>query len=116
MTRTKALFAASFALSLMAGAGHGAPASDRSANDPANPVNGAQPLRIASGPGQEQTTYQSKPRVVTDQTAPPAQIRALAAGYNRLVTNGPIPDTPANRARYGKPLSHAGRQSAPDGN
>jgi hypothetical protein len=33
-----------------------------------------------------------------------------------LVTNGPVPDTPENRARYGQPLSHAGRLTAPRGN
>jgi hypothetical protein len=33
-----------------------------------------------------------------------------------LVTNGPVPDTPANRARYGQPMSHAGKATAPRGN
>ena len=33
-----------------------------------------------------------------------------------LVTNGPVPDTPENRARYGQPLSNAGRKTAPRGN
>jgi hypothetical protein len=46
----------------------------------------------------------------------PDQIRALRDGENRLVTNGPVPDTPANRARFGKPLSHAGKKTAPTGN
>jgi hypothetical protein len=32
----------------------------------------------------------------------------------RLVTNGPVPDTPANRVKY-EPLSHAGRLTAPAG-
>ena len=35
---------------------------------------------------------------------------------NELVTNGPVPDTPQNRARFGQPLSHAGRMTAPRGN
>jgi hypothetical protein len=33
----------------------------------------------------------------------------------KLVTNGPVPDTAANRARY-EPLSHAGRATRPAGN
>ena len=33
-----------------------------------------------------------------------------------LITNGPVPDTPENRARYGGPLSRAGRLTAPIGN
>ncbi|HWF00945.1 MAG TPA: hypothetical protein VG248_14190 [Caulobacteraceae bacterium] len=37
-------------------------------------------------------------------------------GSNTLVTNGPVPDTPANRARYGRPMSRAGRHTAPAGN
>ena len=34
----------------------------------------------------------------------------------RVVTNGPIPDTPENRARYGGPMSRAGKNTAPVGN
>ena len=33
-----------------------------------------------------------------------------------LVTNGPVPDTPENRARFGGPDSNGGRQTAPVGN
>jgi hypothetical protein len=107
MNRTEAFIAASFALTFVAGASHAAQAAD-----PAPP-----PMQMAAtSPAQDQTTFRSTPMVVTADRAPPAQIQALAQGSNKLVTNGPIPDTPANRARYGKPLSHAGRKSAPDGN
>ncbi len=34
----------------------------------------------------------------------------------RIVTNGPVPDTAANRARFGGPLSHGGRKTPPAGN
>jgi hypothetical protein len=47
---------------------------------------------------------------------PPDQATALAKGDNTLVTNGPVPDTPANRAKYGRPMSHAGKKTAPAGN
>jgi hypothetical protein len=47
---------------------------------------------------------------------PPGQAAALAAGDNHFVSNGPIPDTPANRAKYGGPKSHGGRATAPIGN
>jgi hypothetical protein len=33
-----------------------------------------------------------------------------------LVTNGPVPDTPANRDKYGHPLSRTGQQTPPAGN
>ncbi len=47
---------------------------------------------------------------------PPGQASALAAGDNQIVTNGPVPDTAANRAKYGGPNSHAGRHTKPAGN
>jgi hypothetical protein len=110
MNRTHAYIAGGLALTLVAGASLAAQAVDSA---PAPPP----PVQMAAGsPGQDQTTFRSTPMVVTADTAPPDQIRALAAGSNKLVTNGPIPDTPANRKLYGKPLSHAGRKSAPDGN
>lgn len=31
-------------------------------------------------------------------------------------TNGPVADTPENRAKYGQPMSHAGKRTAPKGN
>jgi predicted outer membrane protein len=33
-----------------------------------------------------------------------------------MTTNGPVPDTRANRAKYGQPMSRAGRRTAPRGN
>lgn len=33
-----------------------------------------------------------------------------------LTTNGPVPDTAENRARYGQPLSRAGKATTPAGN
>jgi len=47
------------------------------------------------------------------QAAMPASATTDAA---QVVSNGPVPDTPANRAKYGKPMSHAGRHTAPAGN
>ena len=35
---------------------------------------------------------------------------------NMTVTNGPVPDTPENRAKYGAPLSRAGKMTAARGN
>jgi hypothetical protein len=33
-----------------------------------------------------------------------------------VISNGPVPDTPQNRAKYGQPLSNAGRLTKPAGN
>jgi hypothetical protein len=50
---------------------------------------------------------------VPDQAQTPASGATTVAA---VMTNGPIPDTPANRAKYGSPMSHAGKRSAPAGN
>jgi len=34
--------------------------------------------------------------------------------HHLLVSNAPVADTPENRAKYGKPLSHAGRRTKPN--
>src|SRR6202012_2012747 len=36
---------------------------------------------------------------------PPDQASGLQAGDPTVVSNGPVPDTPSNRARYGEPRS-----------
>lgn len=35
---------------------------------------------------------------------------------HRVITNGPVPDTPENRDAYGGPMSRAGERTAPVGN
>jgi hypothetical protein len=42
----------------------------------------------------------------------PASVTATTT----LTTNGPVPDTPANRRKYGQPLSRAGKMTAARGN
>jgi hypothetical protein len=39
----------------------------------------------------------------------------LKAGDPNVVSNAPVPDTHENRAKYGRPLSHAGRRTAATG-
>lgn len=40
----------------------------------------------------------------------------MKAGDPGVVSNAPVPDTPENRDRYGRPMSHAGKISSPIGN
>jgi hypothetical protein len=47
---------------------------------------------------------------------PPEQQAGLKAGDPNVVSNPPVADTPENRKLYGKPLSNAGRRTAPQGN
>jgi uncharacterized surface protein with fasciclin (FAS1) repeats len=47
--------------------------------------------------------------------SPEAQA-GLKAGDANVVSNPPVADTPENRAKYGKPMSNAGKRSAAKGN
>lgn len=47
--------------------------------------------------------------------APAYGAPAAATVTTETVTNGPVPDTPQNRARYGGPNSNGGRRTAPVG-
>jgi hypothetical protein len=85
----------------------------------------AQPAseQAAPPPAPDQTSMAPAPSAETNainastgQPLPPDQATALASGDNKLVTNGPVPDTPANRHKYGGPNSRAGRHTQPVGN
>jgi len=53
--------------------------------------------------------------VATSSQSPDAQA-TLKAGDANVVSNPPVADTVANRAKYGKPDSNAGKRTAPKGN
>lgn len=46
----------------------------------------------------------------------PAGVPADATIISQMVTNGPVADTPENRARFGEPMSRAGKMTRPAGN
>jgi len=52
---------------------------------------------------------------VTSSPTPADEAFKLKAGDPNVVSNAPIPDTPANRHLYGGPMSNAGRHTAPTG-
>ncbi len=70
---------------------------------------GAAPSADASGVNTGAVVYQSSP-------TPADQAYALKAGDPTVVSNAPVPDTKANRARYGRPLSMTGRKTSAAGN
>lgn len=79
------------------------------------------PLLVSAAPSIDSlsSTPASSPSEVTlvsPGQAPPSQIQALARGDNQTVTMVPVPDTQANRARFGEPMSNAGKKTAPAGN
>ena len=47
---------------------------------------------------------------------PAEQQAGLKAGDPNVVSNPPVADTPENRKLYGKPMSNAGKHTAPKGN
>ena len=82
-----------------------ATATDMAADPAASPSAMAAPAAGVSASGVVPVSSQS----------PDAQA-SLKAGDPNVVSNGPVADTPENRAKYGKPMSNAGKRSAPKGN
>ena len=53
----------------------------------------------------------------TSSTATAATTAGAPASFTTaMVTNGPVPDTAENRAKYGQPMSRAGKRTAAKGN
>lgn len=53
----------------------------------------------------------------TAQTAVGTETSAVVNGQSvQVVSSQPVPDTPENRAKYGQPLSRAGKRTKPIGN
>ena len=63
---------------------------------------------LAAGQYGRDVVYESSP-------TPPGEAWRLTPSDPYVVTNGPVPDTPANRSRYGAPMSHAGKMTPPVG-
>jgi hypothetical protein len=62
-------------------------------------------------------TDATAPAAATPATQAAAPVSATTdAGNTQVVANAPIPDTPANRAKYGHPMSRAGKMTKPAGN
>lgn len=70
-------------------------------SDTAAPPAPPEPAVVAAPPA---------PPTASDPPPQPARVATIT------VTNGPVPDTPENRAKYGRPMSRTGQISAPAGN
>lgn len=80
---------------------------------PANPPSAAQ----AGTPASATAMDPSAPAIILQSSpTPPEEAWKLKAGDPNVVTNGPVPDTVENRARYGGPISMGGRRTKPAGN
>jgi hypothetical protein len=109
----KHLLTATAALALMAGAAHAqtAPASPPAATPDASPkpMDSATTTSAAPAP-------MTEPAAAPAATTPAASSNASAVVSVATVTNGPVADTPENRAKYGQPMSRAGKRTTPKGN
>jgi hypothetical protein len=92
-------------------AGAAAAQSSDTSNGPG--MNGASNPSQADQAGAPASGYDTSNAPSANQAGVPA---AATVGDATLITNGPVPDTPENRAKYGKPMSNAGRHTAPAGN
>ena len=60
----------------------------------------------------------NEPMPAPEPMAPAATTYSTPAATvtTTTVTNGPVADTPENRAKYGQPMSNAGKRTQPSGN
>ena len=110
--------AALVAATALAGAASAQGQSNFAGDDKANPTGAVQ-----TDPGPAAAPASAAVNAPASTDAP-----ASSTGYNvgapqtdpnsgaQIVTNGPVPDTSANRARFGQPDSHAGRHTSAAGN
>jgi hypothetical protein len=111
---TKLLIAAAATAALLAGAAVAQTAIDQ--NTAVNPPSAASAPADASPSGAVNPTTPSDASLAPAASTPIERTPAASVGGVDVVSNGPVPDTPENRAKYGKPLSNAGRMTRPAGN
>lgn len=68
----------------------------------------------ASAPGVNSPS--SDAATVAPAAGAPSERTPSASAGTDVVSSGPVPDTPQNRAKYGQPLSHAGKMTKAAGN
>lgn len=83
------------------------------ASDPA--VSPAMPAATATATAAPDAGVNTSVVVPVSSQSPEAQA-SLKAGDANVVSNPPVADTVANRAKYGKPDSNAGKRTVPKGN
>lgn len=70
----------------------------------------------AAAPPSEPPTVSATTTETPPAAASVASNASATTFTNMTVTNGPVPDTAENRAKYGQPLSRAGKRTAAKGN
>jgi len=89
-----------------------APAPDSAAQDPTVPAgqSATTTTTTTTAPVAADTGAATSTAVTTSDAATGASVTVTT------LTNGPVPDTAENRAKYGGPMSHAGKHTAAKGN
>jgi hypothetical protein len=90
------------------------PRSDYTVNPPADST-----VRVVPAPNSVTLTPNSESVIIIDGEARvpvSAEVAARSGIVVEVITNGPVPDTPENRAEYGGPMSRAGQMTTPAGN
>lgn len=124
---TKHLLGAAAVAALLAGS-----ALAQTPADPSTVTQAVPPSAAGLTPAQKRSVHdmadENRSAKPDDLALPPAGEAYSAEAYGadvatygpmpmpRIVTNGPVPDTAENRARYGQPMSRAGKRTAPAGN
>jgi hypothetical protein len=123
--RTRLMIASAATAVLLAGAAfaQNAPAGDTAVNPPSaspSPPAAGDASAPTQGPSGASAPGVSGPSSDAATVAPaagaPTQRASAASAGTDVISNGPVPDTRANRAKYGQPLSNAGRATKPAGN
>ena len=89
------------------------PADQTMPADPAASTMPADPTVATTMPAPTGAATDTAGRV---SSMPAEQQATLKAGDANVTSNPPVADTPENRKLYGKPMSNAGKHSAPKGN
>jgi hypothetical protein len=108
MSVLRIVLAASFAACLISTAAAAQTAADQS----------TAPAAVPATPDQATLPPPAAPEAASaTQAGVSASVTVGDSGVvNTTVANAPVPDTPDNRAKYGAPMSHAGRATQPAGN
>jgi hypothetical protein len=119
----KAIIAAAAVGSMFAAGAAFADDYNKSANTAANQTPSTVAEDAAARPNYEATVQAQGDQLdVTAQTPSSANVAATVddstspSVTTEVIASAPVPDTPENRARFGQPLSRAGKMTAPRGN
>jgi hypothetical protein len=118
--RTKLMIATAVAAALLSGAAFAQQAASGNTPDTAvNPPAATMPDNAATGNAMPAGPMATPDATVAPAAGAPAErapSASLDSSNTEVVSSGPVPDTSANRAKYGKPMSNAGRMTKPAGN